>query len=175
MQYANYAAFHSCIADLIDTPEVQAMCDIPQHADISCFGHSVFVAYLSFRICRRLGWDYRAAARGGLLHDLFLYDWRVKGSHTGPHGFTHPRAALENASQLCELTDVEKDIILKHMWPLTPFSFYRYKESLAVSCADKICAFAEAFHIFHRMYFDHRLGLCQRAYLRARRKAMPAL
>lgn len=151
------------------------MCGIPHHADISCFGHSVFVAYLSFRICRRLGWDYHAAARGGLLHDLFLYDWRIKDSHTGPHGFTHPHAALQNASRLCNLTAVEKDIILKHMWPLTPMLFYRYKESFVVSCSDKICALAEALHIFHKMYFDHRLGLGRRAFLPVRRKSMHVL
>lgn len=171
MQFADYTAFYRCVDDLIDTPQVQAMCDIPQHADINCFGHSVFVAYLSFRICRRLGLDDRAAARGGLLHDLFLYDWRVKDSHTGLHGLTHPRAALENAAQLCTLSDKEKDIILKHMWPLTPLAFYRYPESLVVSCVDKLCAFAEALHIFHRLYFDQRLGLCKRAFLPARSKS----
>lgn len=175
MQYANYAAFHRCVADLIDTPSVQAMCNIPHHADISCFGHSVFVAYLSFRICRRFGWDYRAAARGGLLHDLFLYDWRIKDSHTGPHGFTHPRAALQNACRLCNLTNVEKDIILKHMWPLTPFLFYRFKESMVVSCVDKICALAEASHVFHHLSFDLRLGLCRRAFFKAQHKTIQAL
>ena len=93
--------FFACISDLIGTPEVLSMDSVPQHVeDISCLFHSIFVAYLSFRMCRFFHLDFTAAARGGLLHDLFLYDWRVKGSHSGLHGFTHPQAALRNASQL---------------------------------------------------------------------------
>lgn len=156
------ADFQSCVSDLIDTPAVQAMCSIPQHGDTSCFGHSVFVAYLSYRICRRLGWDARAAARGGLLHDLFLYDWRDHGSHSGLHAFSHPQTALQNAEQLCALTSCEKDIIRTHMWPLTPLAFYGYRESMVVSCVDKVCAFAEAAHIFRRMRLPHHLGLSRR-------------
>lgn len=162
MQYENDVAFYHIVSELIDTPEVQAMCSIPQHGNTSCFGHSVFVAYLSYRICRRFGWDYKAAARGGLLHDLFLYDWRIHGSHSGFHAFSHPNAALSNAKKLCTLTEREKDIILTHMWPLTPFQFYHYKESLVVSCVDKICACAEALHIFRWMRLPHHLGLGRR-------------
>ncbi|MBS5623140.1 MAG: HD family phosphohydrolase, partial [Clostridium sp.] len=98
---SNRMLFRACIADLIDTPSVQAMRNVSQHVDINCLEHCVFVAYVSFLICRRMGWDFRAAARGGLLHDLFLYDWHQKGSHQGLHGFTHPEAALRNASQIC--------------------------------------------------------------------------
>lgn len=66
--------FYACIADLIGTPEVLAMDALPQHVQsISCLFHCVFVSYLSFRLCRLLHLDYEAAARGGLLHDLFLY------------------------------------------------------------------------------------------------------
>lgn len=162
MQFDSDADFYRCISDLIDTPDVQMMCSIPQHGDTSCFGHCVFVSYLSYRICRRLGWDYHAAARGGLLHDLFLYDWRVHGSHTGLHAFSHPRAALENAQQLCTLSAREKDIILSHMWPLTPLAFYHCREAAVVSCIDKICALAEALHIFRRMRLPHHLGLSRR-------------
>lgn len=151
--------FFACISDLIGTPEVLSMDSVPQHVeDISCLFHSIFVAYLSFRMCRFFHLDFTAAARGGLLHDLFLYDWRVKGSHSGLHGFTHPQAALRNASQLCELSDMEKDIIAKHMRPLTLRSYPRYRESLVVSTADKICAVAEFFHLYHAMHMESRLS-----------------
>ena len=33
----NRLLFQSCIADLIDTPSVQAMRDVNQHVDINCF------------------------------------------------------------------------------------------------------------------------------------------
>lgn len=65
---------------------------------MSCFDHSVLVSRISWRICRALGLDERAAARGGLLHDLYLYNWREKSTHPGVrHGTEHPAIALANA------------------------------------------------------------------------------
>lgn len=155
----NRLLFQSCIADLIDTPSVQAMRDVNQHVDINCFEHCVFVAYVSFLICRRFGWDFHAAARGGLLHDLFLYDWHEKGSHQGWHGFTHPEAALCNASKICELTELEQDIILKHIWPLTLRKIPKYKESFVVNAADKVCALAEMLQIYRLMRVRTKLNV----------------
>ena len=92
--------------------------------------------------------DYKSAARAGLLHDLFLYDW-----HNQPrkklfekHGYTHPRTALNNASNNFDLNYKEKDIILKHMWPLTLKSVPRYKESFLVSIVDKYSSCGEYAH-----------------------------
>ncbi len=164
MQFERDIEFHTIIADLMTQPEILKMCTISQHGNISCFGHSVFVSYLSYRICKTLSLDYRAAARGGLLHDLFLYDWHIAQSHEGLHAFSHPRAALNNATRICTLSAKEKDIIITHMWPVTPRSFYRYPESAIVSTVDKICALGEVFHIFHRNRLALRLGLSQRAY-----------
>ena len=153
------ALFQTCIGDLIDTPSVQAMRDLTQHANINCLEHCIFVSYISFLICRRMRWDFNAAARGGLLHDLFLYDWHEKDSHEGLHGFTHPQAALENASKLCELSAVEQDIIAKHMWPLTLRKIPKYRESFVVSSADKLCALAEMLQIYRLMRIRQKLVL----------------
>jgi uncharacterized protein len=121
--------------------------------------HSLFVAYVSFLVCKKFGWDYLSAARGGLLHDLFLYDWKKGEMHEGIHGFTHPKAACKNAEALChtkdgeqELSELEKDIILKHMWPLT-IRKPAYKESFVVCIADKICAALELCRIYERLKF----------------------
>jgi len=43
----------------------------------------------------------------------------------------HPRVALENAIEHFDLNDTEKDIIEKHMWPLT-IRLPKTKESLVV-------------------------------------------
>ena len=57
-----------------------------------------------------------------MLHDLFLYDWRINDpSRKGLHAFRHPRIAFNNSSEIFDLNEKEKDIILKHMWPLTVF------------------------------------------------------
>lgn len=119
-----------------------------QHGDVSIFDHSLRVACLSIRIARRLGLkvDHQAIVRGALLHDYFLYDWHIPDSSRGLHGFSHARCALNNAMRDFSLREIEKDIIVKHMFPLniTP---PKYKESFIVCFADKVCAAGETFSI----------------------------
>ena len=140
---ANWAGFRDCVGDLIYTAEVQSMKDIPHHPGVPCYEHSVFVSYVAFRLARRWGLDYHAAARGGLLHDLYLYDSHDKTAYTGLQCFTHPKEALKNADALVEnLSGKEKDIIISHMWPLARH-MPRCREAYVVNLADKLCCTAE--------------------------------
>lgn len=149
---ANWHCFLDCIGGLLSTDEVQSMDAIPHHPGTTCYEHSVFVAYVAFRLARWWGLDYTAAARGGLLHDLYLYDPRVPGSHQGNQCFAHPRAALRNARALCgDLTQKEENIIISHMWPLARFR-PRSREAAVVNLADKLCATAEVMHIYRRTW-----------------------
>lgn len=135
--------FYGCVADLLGHPTVQQMEQIPQHADgISCLDHCIFVSYLSFSLCRRWGLDQVAAARAGLLHDLYLCDWRRMRVNPWRRLLIHPQMALENARQF-GLSALEQDIILKHMWPVTLRQIPRHRESAVVNLADKLCASAE--------------------------------
>jgi uncharacterized protein len=118
-----------------------------QHGSVTCFEHSLSVSYYSYLVCRLLRFDYCSAARGGLLHDLFLYDWHKSKLIGGKHGFTHPYTALENANKHFLLNEMEKDIIVKHMWPLTVL-LPRYKEAYVVSFVDKYCAFLDIVKFF---------------------------
>ena len=91
------------------------------------------------------------AARAGLLHDLYLYNARDRRNYQGHQCFAHPKAALRNARALCgELTPKEENIILSHMWPLAR-KMPRSREAVLITVVDKICATAEAMHIWHRM------------------------
>lgn len=137
--------FRMCINDLITHESIQEMKLYRHHSSVSCFEHSVNVSYASFMLCRAIGWDCAAAARGGLLHDLFLYDWRTHKPQEGLHGFVHPRLALNNASEVCTLNEVERDIILKHMFPLT-WPPPRYKESMLVCLVDSLCSLWEVLY-----------------------------
>ena len=143
------AEYEAIVADLERSGDVQAMRLLPQHvAGVSTYDHASLVAYSSFRICSALGLDARAAARGGLLHDLFLYNWKDHRVHGFfDHMLNHPRYALENARARFALTATEEDIIATHMWPATPTRFYGCLESLVVSCMDKVCAAAELLHL----------------------------
>lgn len=133
-----------CIEDVINNPSVQMMRSYPHHFRVSCFEHSVHVSYVSFILCKLLGMDYYSAARGGLLHDLFLYDWHSEERAEALHGFSHPKIAYSNADSMFQLNNIEKDIILKHMFPLT-WPPPRYREAWVVCWADKFCTISEFF------------------------------
>lgn len=136
--------FESIIKDLVSNETVQKMKVFKQHYNTSCFEHCKNVAYYSYLICKKYHFDYISAARAGMLHDLFLYDWRLRqDGRKGLHAFTHPKTALENASKLFTLNDKETDIILKHMWPVT-IRFPKYAESYIITLVDKYCAVQES-------------------------------
>ncbi|MEJ6400523.1 HD domain-containing protein [Nicoliella lavandulae] len=132
----------SIVADLLKQPMVQKMSTIVQHHHSTRLKHSIYVSYVSYRIAKRLHLNYRMIARGGLLHDLFFYDWRTTKFNLGSHAFIHPRVALKNAEKITELSPMERDIILKHMWGFT-LARPKYRESIIVSLVDDYAAVHE--------------------------------
>ncbi len=132
------------VKDILENETFQSMKSFIQHGKTSCLEHCIAVSYRSYLTCKRNGWNARAAARAGLLHDLFLYDWHWSRAETGTswHGITHPRRALENAEKVFDLTPLEKEIILRHMWPLTLW-LPRSREAYAVIYHDKVCSLKE--------------------------------
>lgn len=130
------------VGDLLAHPKVREMGRFLQHGRVDCLRHCLYVSYASWRLCRALGLDGRAAARGGLLHDFFLYDWHRGTPGGGLHAFTHPRTAAENAGRYFPLTDRERDVVLRHMWPLAARP-PRYPESWVVAFVDKVFCLME--------------------------------
>lgn len=127
-----------------------------QHGNISVRQHTINVARYSvlFSEKMRIPCDRRALIRGALLHDFFLYDWHDKEhiSIFKLHGFYHPGIALRNAEKEFELSPIEREVIKKHMWPLTivpPLC----REAWIVTMADKYCSLMETMrlHRKHRM------------------------
>lgn len=141
--------FARCAEELLESGEVQRMSKFIQHANVTTLEHSISVAYYSYWLCRRLhlNADCHSIIRGALLHDFFLYDWHVGNGEKGLHGFTHPKTALANAEEYFSLNDLERDIIVKHMWPLTVIP-PKYKESLIVSLSDKFCSVIETLRLY---------------------------
>ncbi|MBQ9157244.1 MAG: HD domain-containing protein [Eubacterium sp.] len=115
-----------------------------QHGSISVYAHSVNVACTCLMISRKLplAMDERSLVRGALLHDYFLYDWHDPDPSHRLHGFYHPGKALNNALKDFQLNDIEKDMIVKHMFPLTLVP-PKYRESILICIADKLCALCE--------------------------------
>lgn len=138
------AEFLGYIKDLLESEVVKRMKKFNHHISTSCFQHCLNVSYHNYIICKKLGLDAKAAARAGLLHDLFLYDRKTYYSSKGEkmHGFRHPYIALYNANANFELNKREKDIIVKHMWPLT-LAFPRYAETYVITLTDKYVGLVE--------------------------------
>ena len=139
--------FQNIIAELVKNETVQQMKNYKQHYETTCFDHCYTVSYYCYLICKKYKLDYISAARAGMLHDLFLYDWRVKQpNRKGLHAFTHGKTAYENASKLFNLNEKEKDMIIKHMWPVT-VELPNSLEGLILTFVDKYCAMSEGFEI----------------------------
>ncbi|HBI48207.1 MAG TPA: hypothetical protein DDX93_05765 [Smithella sp.] len=144
--------FYDIISDIQDHDEFLKL-KLHHHHTSSIYDHVMDVSYFSYRACKFMKLDYRSAARGALLHDFFLYDWR---NHNVPdlpaekfHGIEHPKIALANARKYFTLNEIEEDIIRKHMWPLTLVP-PKYKESFIVSFADTYLASKEFVNNFKR-------------------------
>lgn len=138
--------FWECIEDLAKHPVVLRMKLYPHHGTTNCYQHCLHVAYYNYVWCRFLHLDARSAARGGMLHDLFLYDWHTHAKETGKrfHGLTHPKTALSHACRLFDLNSIEKDVIWAHMWPVTLFSIPHTKEGWITTLTDKYCGTFES-------------------------------
>ena len=134
--------FNEIIYNIKMNSTVLQMKNYRQHYNTSCYEHCLYVSYYTYLICKKFHLDYISATRAAMLHDLFLYDWRKKENRKGFHAFTHPKCALNNANNLFELNDIEKDVILKHMWPVT-FALPKYKESYIITLTDKFSAIVE--------------------------------
>jgi uncharacterized protein len=136
------------VQDLFHHPDVRSMDHYLHHGNVTCFEHCHSVSYYSYRLASHWNLNQHAAARGGLLHDFYLYDWHKKQNRKGLHGFTHARSSLANAQLRFSLTPIEKDIILKHMWPMQP-KLPRYKESFLVCFVDKKISLMETAHLIY--------------------------
>lgn len=150
--------------DILLDPRAQQMKNFTQHGNTSVFEHCVSVAKFSLLMAQylekrfKVEFDKDSLVRAALLHDYFLYDWHDKSipGHN-IHGFTHPRTACMNADRDFGLNEVEKDIISKHMYPLT-FMPPKHRESVLVMLADKYCAICETFKIDVSSFVIYRVN-----------------
>ena len=142
----NVQEFKEIIKDITENSSVVSLKEHVQHMKGSRYKHCYEVAYYTYVITKKLGLDYISATRGAMLHDFYFYDWRNKGVEGQKrfHAYRHPRIALNNATENFDLNDLEKDINLQHMWPLT-IRLPRFSESYIVTFVDKYCAMREFF------------------------------
>lgn len=147
--------FNDIARDIINTRIYKKMKGYIQHGNTSCYKHCIEVSYKSYIVSKKLNkifnlnLDEKSIIRASLLHDFFLYDWHYLPKEKNlfkKHGFTHPEIALKNAKKYFDINNLEEDIILNHMWPLTFYRFPKYKETYMVLLIDKYCTLNEIVH-----------------------------
>ncbi|MCH5204434.1 MAG: HAD family hydrolase [Oscillospiraceae bacterium] len=148
----------SCVFDLIENENIQKLGKFGHHIGTTRLQHSLNVSYYNFLLCRFLKLDAKSAARAGLMHDLFFYDRRKheKGLGESSHISEHPKIAFFNASEMFSINELEGDMIINHMWPMT-LHLPRHKETFIITLVDKFCAVAEV-AVSMRSRFKRRKG-----------------
>lgn len=119
-----------------------------QHGNTTVYEHCMNVTMMCLKITKKfkLKVDTKSLVRGALLHDYFLYDWHDNDKSHRLHGFRHAKFAYINADKEYNLNKIEKNMIITHMFPLN-LRIPRYKESIILCVADKVCAMKETVEI----------------------------
>ena len=138
-------------SDILDSDNFNSTKQHLQHGTMTVHKHCMDVARYSLLLNNRLGLkcNKHDLIRGALLHDYFLYDWHDKeylSQRKRLHGFWHPGIALKNAEEEYELNDRQREIIKKHMWPLSVVP-PTCREAWVVTAADKYCSLMETIGI----------------------------
>jgi uncharacterized protein len=122
------------VREILEHELFRSMILYRHHGSVSCLEHSLKVASIAFTMAKNRKVDLVSTVRAALLHDFYLYDWHTDSP--GLHGFRHPYTALKNAREHFTINPVEKEAIVRHMWPLTPIA-PRSREAMIVTIADK--------------------------------------
>lgn len=114
------------------------MKEVSMHRGSNCYIHSFKVAKLAIkRALRHKKGNLEIILLGAILHDYYLYDWRVDKSKMKHHLSSHPYTAAENAERDFGIHEPIKKVIRSHMWPVNFKDFPKTKEARIISNADK--------------------------------------
>lgn len=134
------------IDEIIEQSRLNETNQFIHHGNTTILQHNTAVARKAYWLSQKLKLNVseKEMIFGAMLHDYYFYDWHVKDKAHRLHGYYHPGLSLKNAMNDVELTIIEQDIIRKHMFPLT-LRPPKYKESMIVCLADKLCTLDETF------------------------------
>ena len=129
--------FNNIISDILKNKEfIDLKYEI--HHGISRLDHSLNVARLTYKMCKRLHVkNYEEITRAALLHDFFRTEDVPEKCF-----LNHPLKAVENSKKNFEISDFQENIIAAHMFPVTK-TIPKHVGSWIVSGADKADAIYE--------------------------------
>ncbi len=136
MMDINNKEYEKIVENILRNKDFNKLNNIEHHG-ISRYEHLVKISYYSYKLAKKLGFDYKSVAVGGLLHDFYLDGNERSKQRKFLDTFTHPKKALYTSSSIFNLNDIEKNIIISHMFPIY-LSLPKYKESILVNLVDKV-------------------------------------
>lgn len=125
--------FNNIIKDIVTNEEFMKLQNEVHHSTTR-FNHSLRVAYEVYNKLKDNNENYIDTTRAALLHDFFFDD--DLSSSQNDRLNNHPLIALENAKKYFDINELQENIILSHMYPLS-YCLPRFKESWIVSLMDK--------------------------------------
>ena len=131
--------FYEINKDIFDNKKFNELKNYRHHG-ITRYDHCYNVAYLTYRITRKISKNYKEITRAALLHDFFTDEVDNMGSIK--RFVAHPKYALENSKKYFNISKLQEDIILSHMFPVG-LKVPKYKESWLVDIVDNISSIYE--------------------------------
>jgi len=141
-KYYEDSKYLNVVYDILENKEFQKMGNIIHHEG-NRLEHSIRVSYYSYLISKTLKLDSEKVARAALLHDFFLEE--NHGANKKDRVITmlkHPEYALANSKKYFDISPLEEDIILTHMFPIGP-RLPKYFESWMVDIVDDVASIYE--------------------------------
>ncbi len=142
MSEENEKEFLNIIKDIITNEEFKKLKNQIHHGT-NRYSHLYRVARNTYIKSKEKGLDYNSATRATILHDFFTQE-DVLNEKSREVLFKHPNVALYNASKYYDINEIEENIILSHMYPLSKIK-PQSKEARIVSLADKKVSIEEFF------------------------------
>lgn len=139
MKKYNCKEFKKIIEPILSISEFNKLSSVEHHG-INRFDHSLRVAYFTYMVTKSLHLNYKEATEAALLHDFFTDE--VDGENGVMRLRRHPDYAVKNAEKYFLLSDLQRDIIKTHMFPVT-FTPPKYLESWIVDLVDDVASIYE--------------------------------
>ena len=132
-------------ASLLNDERVLKMKEIPMHKGSNCYIHSFKVAKRAIAVALKYKKELhlKALLFASILHDYYLYDWRVDKSKRNKHLITHASLAVQQARRDFNISDEIADIMISHMWPVDLKHYPHTKEAKILLNADNYVATRE--------------------------------
>lgn len=117
MRKIDFDEFCNIINPYVQNQEFRLLKNCKHHG-IDRYSHSLRVAYYTYCVTKKISRRYVDATVAALLHDFFIDEVRLENALD--RLLLHPIIAAQNSKRLFDINDFQENIIVRHMFPITP-------------------------------------------------------